>query len=227
MGRAPRVDVGNMVYHVLNRANQRQRIFYKQKDYQAFEKILFEAKKRHPMRILAFCLMPNHWHMVVYPQQDGDLSKFMQWLTLTHTQRWHAHYKSIGLGHLYQGRYKSFLIQTDEHFWQVVRYVERNSVRARLVSRIEQWRWSSAWIRKNGNSKHKGLLSKWPVEESIDYFDWANRTLPYEQEQIDAIRASIKKSRPYGSGEWVSKNIKKFGLEVTLREPGRPKKKGT
>ena len=85
MGRAPRVDIGNEIYHVLNRANNRMTIFEKDKDYEAFESILKEAKDRYLMRILSFCLMPNHWHFILYPRNDGDLNKFMHWLTLTHT----------------------------------------------------------------------------------------------------------------------------------------------
>src|SRR3989344_3828972 len=120
MGRAPRAAVGNIVYHVLNRANGRMKIFRKDKDYEIFEKILAEAKKKQPMRILTYCLMPNHWHLVLNPYKDDDLSNFMRWVTLTHTQRWHAHYKSIGYGHLYQGRYRSFPVQRDKHFLQWV-----------------------------------------------------------------------------------------------------------
>ena len=116
MGRAPRSPVGNMVYHVLNRANGRMKIFRKPQDYLAFEETLWEAKKKQPMRILAYCLMPNHWHLVLHTYEDNDLSNFLHWVTLTHTQRWHAHYKSIGYGHLYQGRYKSFPVQKDGHF---------------------------------------------------------------------------------------------------------------
>src|SRR3989338_7273370 len=133
MARNPRVATGNMIYHVLNRANSRERIFRKEKDYEAFERILEEGMEKYPMRILAYCLMPNHWHFIMYPVNDEDLPVFMRWLTGTHTRRWHTHYKSIGYGHLYQGRYKSFHVQKDEHFLNVARYVERNALRANLV----------------------------------------------------------------------------------------------
>ena len=95
------------------------------------------------MRLLAYCVMPNHWHLVVWPHQDGALSRFMNWLTLTHTQRWHQHRHSVGEGHVYQGQFKSFPVETNEYFLVVCRYVERNAVRAGLVERAEQWRWSS------------------------------------------------------------------------------------
>ena len=107
MGRAKRADDGGMVFHVLNRANARSTIFEKPEDYAAFERVLGEALDRVEMRVLAYCLMPNHWHLVLWPRRDGDLSKFMGWLALTHTQRWHALHRTTGTGHLYQGRFKS------------------------------------------------------------------------------------------------------------------------
>ncbi len=131
--------------HVLNRANARLPIFERDDDYAAFERVLEEAVDRTGTRLLSYCLMPNHWHLVVWPHDDGELSRFAGWLTLTHTQRWHAHRHSAGTGHLYQGRFKSFPIQEDDHFLTVCRYVERNAPRAKLVARAEEWRWSSLY----------------------------------------------------------------------------------
>jgi len=115
-----------LVYHVLNRANARMTIFENPHDYDAFERVLEEAVERTNMRLLAYCVMPNHWHLVAWPAEDGQLSRFTGWLTLTHTQRRHAHRHSTGSGHVYQGRFKSFPVQDDEHFLAVCRYVERN-----------------------------------------------------------------------------------------------------
>ena len=117
----------------------KMRIFDKTEDYEAFERILAEAARRTKMRLLAYCVMPNHWHLVLWPREDGDLSTFVGWLTLTHTQRWHAHRNSVGSGHVYQGRFKSFLVESDEHLWTVCRYAERNAMRAGLCVRAEEW----------------------------------------------------------------------------------------
>jgi REP element-mobilizing transposase RayT len=133
MGRPKRAADGGLVYHVLNRANARMTIFENDADYAAFEQVLEEAVERTGTRLLAYCLMPNHWHLVLWPREDGELSRFTGWLTLTHTQRWHAHRHSSGSGHLYQGRFKSFPVQDDNHFWTLCRYVERNALRAKLV----------------------------------------------------------------------------------------------
>lgn len=208
-----------MVYHVINRANGRMTIFRKDKDYEAFEKILVEAKKKYPMRIVAYCLMPNHWHLMLYPQGNDDLSNFMRWITLTHTQRWHAHYRNIGSGHLYQGRYKSFPVQKDEYFLQLVRYVERNAKRAALVKRAENWRWSSLYHREH-NTKQQHILNAWPVKPDHDYLKWVNT--PQPKEEIETIRYHIQRGRPYGQETWMQKTAKQLGLESTFRNRGRP-----
>ena len=141
MPRPPRITEAGLAYHVLNRRVMRLPIFNKDRDYAAFERILAGALEHVPgMRLLAYCLMPNHWHLVLWPRKSGQLADFAQWLTLTHTQRWHAHDRNVGAGHLYQGRYKSFPIETDEHLLTVCRYTERNALRAGLVARAEMWR---------------------------------------------------------------------------------------
>jgi putative transposase len=221
MPRSPRIDVGNELYHVINRANARLPIFFKEEDFELFVSILEEAQKKYDMRILAYCLMPNHFHLVLYPKQDNDLQKFMQWVTLTHTQRWHIQNKTIGSGHLYQGRYKSFLIEGDKHFLSVIRYVERNPLRARIVKKVENWNFSSLSHRLLKNSNNK-LLSSWPIEEPKNYLSFVNT--PQTNVEEESIRMSIVKGKPYGSENWSMKIIKKFGLESTTRERGRPKK---
>ena len=190
MGRALRTDVGGYIYHVLNRANAGIRIFNNDKEYQFFEQVLSEAKEKFNMRVLAYSIMPNHWHFVVYPRKDGDLSSFMNWLTLTHTQRWHVRKKTTGQGHLYQGRYKSFLCQDDNHFIALARYVERNALRANLIEKAEKWKWGSAYRRIYGTSTQKELLSPWPMNKPKNYFEWLNQ--PQSEDEENAIKESIR-----------------------------------
>ncbi len=222
MGRVLRTNAGNYVYHVLNRANARVQIFDSDKDYQLFEQTLIEAKEECDMRLLAYCIMPNHWHLVVYPKRDGDLSKFMNWFTLTHTQRWHASKKTTGQGHLYQGRYKSFLCQNDNHFLTLVRYVERNALKANLVTKAEEWRWGSAYCREYGVPKQKKLLALWPVQQPKNYLVWLNQLQSEDEESV--IEKSIKRGNPYGGSSWSKNIIKKFNLKMTIKSKGRPKK---
>jgi putative transposase len=143
MPRTARVAPGGLVFHVLNRGVARMQLFEKPADYQAFEQVLRETLDESSMRICAYTVMPNHWHLLLWPECDGELARFMQRLTITHVRRWQQHRGYAGLGHVYQGRYKSFPVESDEHFWVVARYVERNAQRANLVLRAEEWRWSS------------------------------------------------------------------------------------
>ncbi len=217
MLRTTRIDVGNNFYHVINRANARLPIFFEEKDYILFENILEEAKIKFSMRILAYCLMPNHFHLVLYPRNDGDMSKFMQWLTLTHTQRWHQVNNTKGTGHLYQGRYKSFLIQGDNHLISVIRYVERNALRAKLVKKAQNWNFNSLARRLSKDARKKKLLSVWPIPETKDYLLFVNT--PQSKEEEENVRVSIVKGKPFGTDIWTVKMIKKFKLESTVRPP--------
>ena len=142
MPRTARASQGGYCYHVLNRGNGRRTVFRKDGDYAAFLTLLGEAGERTPIRLLAYCLMPNHFHLVVWPIHDGDLSRYMQWLLTAHVRRYHRHYHSSG--HVWQGRFKAFPIQKDDHLLTVMRYAERNALRAELVARAQDWRWSSA-----------------------------------------------------------------------------------
>src|SRR5262249_31320221 len=161
MPRRLRMASGGYVYHALNRAVGRATLFRKPGDYAAFEKVLRQARQEVPIRLLGYCLMPNHWHLVLWPRADGKLSDFLHWLTMTHTQRWHAHYHTACTGQVYQGRFRSFPIQEDEHLLAVLRYVERTPLRAALVRRAEEWRWSSLWHRLH--AARAGLLDEGPV----------------------------------------------------------------
>lgn len=222
MGRPLRTTPGGLAYHVLNRANARMRLFEDARDYAAFEQVMGQACQRVPMRILAYCLMPNHWHLVLWPRHDGDLSRFVGWLTLTHTQRWHAHQHSTGAGHVYQGRFKSFVVQADEYLLAVCRYVERNALRAKLVDQAEDWQWGSLWRRQFGDAKAKGLLSDWPVERPRNWLAVVNS--PEADGELDALRRSVNRGQPFGSEQWVARTVKRFGLTSTLRPRGRPRK---
>jgi len=221
MGRVLRVDVGDVVYHVINRANFRFTLFRRDEQYRCFMGIVCESLRFVPMRILSYYLMPNHWHLVLHPQADGDLSQFMQRITLTHTQRYHAKTGTKGYGHIYQGRYKSFPVENDYYFLNLVRYVERNAKRAALVEKAEEWKWSSVHVRIYGSEKQKLMLSPWPVEVPYDYLEWLNQSQP--KEEIENIRYALQRSRPYGSPQWTTMMVQQFGLENTMRNLGRPR----
>ena len=198
-------------------------IFTKDEDFIAFEVVLEEAVARTGTRLLSYCLMGNHWHFVVRPQEDDELSRFVGWLTLTHTQRRHAHRKSRGSGHLYQGRFKSFPVQEDDHFLTVCRYVERNALRAKLVKRAENWRWSSLYRWHSGTAVEKELLSAWPIRRSAGWLEHVNS--PQTDAELTAIRRSVNRGTPFGNETWATAATRSLGLEITTRPHGRPKTK--
>lgn len=220
MPRRPRIATGGITYHVLNRAAGRGALFDDDADYLAMERVIERTFAMLPMRIISYCLMPTHWHMVLWPRDDGELSEFMRLLTVTHTQRWHAHHHSAGTGPLYQGRFKSFPIQQDEHLLTVCRYVERNPRRANLVKSARHWRWSSLSKRMQNEPPAWLLATKqWPVDPPADWWAWVDRA--ETAAELEATRLSLKRGQPFGDPKWQKRTAEKLGLESTLRRRGR------
>lgn len=219
MPRTRRVSPDGAIHHVLNRGNRRGTVFHKAQDYRVFFNLLSEAQSHVPMRILAVCLMPNHFHLVLWPVLGVDLSAYMQWLMNAHIRRYHKHYQTNGQGHIWQGRYKNFLIQSDTHLYNVLKYVEGNALRANLVTAAEHWGWSSAHRRYTPNGSR--YLSEWPVPRPPDWMALVN--LGHSSEELQKLRNSLKRGAPYGNDEWVIETAKEYGLESTVRIPGRPR----
>jgi len=187
--------------------------------------ILSTAVDDYPVDLFSYCLMPNHWHLVLASQTDDALSDLIHWLTTTHAARWRTHYRSTGHGHVYQSRFKAFLVQADEHFLMLCRYVERNAVRAGLAARAERWPWSSAWRLIHGNEDSGPSLTSWPVPQPVDWLEFVNE--PITLAELEDLRNSARRGAPYGSTEWRSEVADRFGLASTLRPRGRPRKKGS
>ena len=224
MARKPRFSPGGLAYHVMNRTWGQIVLFEDSGDFEAFERVLAEAvsEREKTMRLCAYCLMPNHFHLVLWPAEDGQLSRFMQWLTMTHVQRWHAHRHSAGRGHLYQSRFKSFPIQEDEHFLSVCRYVERNALRAGLVESAGQWRWSSMGVREREEGPLKGWLAPWPVARPRNWSKLVDQA--QDEKELAMLRRCRHRGRPYGQADWVAAVARRLGIESSLRQVGRPKK---
>ena len=224
MPRTARVASGGMVFHVLNRCVARMQLFEKVADYQAFEQVLRDTLDQSPMRICAYAVMPNHWHLLLWPECDGELAAFMQRLTITHVRRWQEHRGYAGLGHVYQGRYKSFPVESDEHFWVVARYVERNALRANLVLRVEEWRWSSLWQRCHPTGEERSLLAAWPIDMPANWLERVNQT--DDAQELEALRRSVQRGRPFGQPEWQKEIAQRLGLESAYRPTACPRKVG-
>ena len=236
MPRVARVTTGGVAYHVLNRSNARLALFECDADYALLIRTLAEAHQRVAMRTVGYCIMPNHWHLVLWPRGDGDLSEFMRWLTVTHTQRWHAAHGTAGQGHVYQGRFKSFPVQRTrpsaakramgmleggDAVLSVLRYVERNPVRAGLATRAEAWPWSSAAAR--GQSPDEGGLAVVapPGGLPADWSHVVNR--PQTDKELAALARCIARGCPFGREAWVKRMAAEWNLTSTLRPRGRPR----
>ena len=220
MGRPPRADEAGGIYHALNRGNARRDIFFKDADFEAFERLIAEGLQKFPVDLIAYQWMSNHWHMVLSPQVDGGMSAFIGWITLTHTQRYHAHHGTTGYGHVYQGRFKSFPVQDDDHFHVVCRYVERNALTAKLVKRAENYRWGSLFNWLGGDSPID--LAPWPVRRLPRWVERVNEAL--SEKELKALRHSVMRGLPFGDDTWTTETAKRLGLESTTRPRGRPRK---
>lgn len=218
MPRTARAIEAGLIYHVLNRANGRMRLFEDPEQYADFEQILAEGLQRYPVELFTYCLLPNHWHLVLRPQTDQAVGRLLGWVGVTHVRRYHARRRSRYGGHLYQGRFKCFPVQDGHHFLRVCRYIEANPVRAKLVARAEAWPWSGLWRRQQ--RKTDLPLAVWPEERPRHWSGLVNAAM--EAEELQVLRVSVQRGRPYGAADWVAASAKRLGLEYTLRSPGRP-----
>jgi putative transposase len=218
MPRRSRVSTGQIVFHVLNRAIQGVTLFEHPADYEAFFVILGEALRRFPIRLLAYCVMPNHWHLVVWPRDDSSLSPFMKWLTAAHARRWRDARGTRGRGAVYQGRFKAIAVQHDAHFLRLCRYVERNAVRARLVARAGGWRWSSA--SPAAFRDNRPVLAQWPVNRPDNWVDLLDT--PEPTGLLRQIRTAVRAGLHFGSAAWRMHTAETLRWRNGLRQPGRP-----
>jgi len=208
--------VGGICYHVINRGNRRARIFHNDADYLAFTELIKRANAGIAMRMVGYCLMPNHFHFVLWPREGEDLSRWVQWLLTSHVRRYHRVHGTEG--RVWQGRFKHFPIEQDDHLFTVLRYVERNALRANLVSKAEAWPWSS--LGRNQISRDDDWL---PTPLPKDWRDLVNQ--PQTLAELEGIRKSVERSRPFGNKTWQKDIAVQLDLEYTLRPRGRPPKK--
>ena len=218
MPRTARASCGGVCFHGMNRGNAKSTIFHDESDYRSFEDMMRQAKERLAIRILAWCFMPNHFHMVLWPSEDGDLSRWMHWLLTTHVQRHRGRYQTTG--RIWQGRFKAPPIQQDHHLLIVMRYVERNPLRAGLVKRAEDWPWSSLQARLSGSDR---LLSPSPVTLPEDWKDLVNQ--PLTDQELKAVRESLQRGKPFGDRAWTRGTAERLGLLDSLNPRGRPRRR--
>ncbi len=220
------IDDG-LIYHVINRGNNQQDVFHKRADFQAFLTALAELKERKPFELYGYCLLNNHFHLLLRPTGDATISRIMQSLLVSHTQRYHRHHRSGG--HVWQGRFKSPVIQNDKHLLAVLRYIEANPLRAKLVRRAEKYPWSS--YRVHGLGETDELVDSLITYEALSPLakvrqrKWAEKVhRPMDEANLDAIRRSSATGLPYGDKAWVKRLAKRLDLDLAIRPRGRPRK---
>ncbi len=219
MRRRLRVCPGGTCFPVLNRAVARLPLFEKLEDYEAFERVLVETHAQLPLPRLCYCLMSNHWHFVVRPANDNPLSDFFRWLTHTHVMRWHAHYHTEGTGHLFQGRFKAFPIEEDDHLDAVPRYVDRNPVRAELCERAEDWKFGSAWQMERGDAQSRSILCEWPISHPMRWRDYVNQVQSESEVEVWDRSAKRHQFRSDGGSDLEVGYVRVFSalyFEATL-----------
>jgi putative transposase len=218
MARAPRAIRAGGCYHLINRGNNRATLFHHPADYAAFVALIRAAQERVPLDLLAVCLMPNHFHLVVRPQRDVDVARWMHWLLTTHAHRHNLIYGTCG--RVWQGRYKAFPIEQDDHLLTVLRYVERNAVRAGLVRRARDWKWgSAAW--RLGPANRTRMLAELPIRLPRNWQDYVDE--PQTSEETEALRACVNGQQPYGSERWRRISAECRGFRGPGRRRGRPR----
>jgi putative transposase len=216
--RPPRQIFAGQCYHILNRANRKAEVFHEPADYTAFMHLMAKAQTLVELPLLAACLMPNHVHFVVRPVGEFHIARWMQWLFTTHARHYHA--KHATTGHVWQGRYKHFAVQSDHYLLALLRYVERNALRAKLVARAEEWRFGSLAWRNRCNSPI--ALTPPPLALPSWWVEFVNQ--PQTAAELEAIRTSVNRQRPFGDPDWSARQAKSAGLEQSLCDLGRPRR---
>jgi len=219
MPRHPRVSPDGFVQHVVNRGDHRETIFHKPADFRAFLAIIAEVAYRIPIRILAYCIMRNHFHLLLWPYHGADLPVFMQTLMNTHINRYLRHYPPPSPGHIYQGRYKNPLVETGGAVIRVARYIEANGLSAGLVKRAEHYRWSSA--SPDATELGRPKLAEWPIPKPPEWSQFLNTPTPADE--LKRLQRSLRRGEPFGSDAWTEKVVRQYGLQHTVRAPGRPR----
>jgi putative transposase len=226
MPRPPRPIADGLVYHVINRGNNRQPIFLAPGDYAAFLKTMADLKTRKPFELFGYCLMNNHVHLLLRPQ-EGSISRIVQSLLVSHTHRFHRFHHTSG--HVWQGRFKSPVIQDDDHLLAVLRYIEANPLRANLVERAGEYQWSS--FACHGDGRPDDLLDAVPAYDSLAVHAAARqrRWSAYvhqtpDEVELAAIRRSDETGLPYGGQLWTDRLCRRLKLDLAIRPRGRPRK---
>jgi putative transposase len=217
MPRIARALADNQIYHIINRGNRREAVFHDNYDYEKFLKLLLESKEKYSIKVYAYCLMPNHFHIVIYTKYAQSLSQAMHWISSSYVRYYNKRYNISG--YLWQGRYKSFIVQEDTYLLVLLKYVEANPKRAKIVNDCIDFKYSSAKQRVDNNAY---IIDDVPIIFPLNWLEFINSD--ENKVDLDSIRNSIDRQSPLGDESWKYEVSKEYGLESTLNSKGRPKK---
>jgi putative transposase len=219
--------VDGLVYHAMNRGNNRDRVFFDDGDFRAWLRALSQTQLRYPFDLFGYALMSNHFHLLLRPQAGQSISRILQSLTVAHTWRYHRRHRSVG--HVWQGRFKSPVIQDDEHLLTVLRYVEADPLRAGMVTDLKDYPWTS--YAAHGLGQAAALLSETPAWSRLGATEPARQASwqrwvhePLTERELGALRRSVTSERPLGSESWAKRVDQQLGLALAPKPRGRPPK---
>lgn len=226
MSRLLRINAPNITFHVINRGNGKNNVFFTDDDYRDFLYLIKKYKEKFPIRFFHYVLMSNHVHFLVEPLAEGVLSKFIQCLTISHTRRSNTRHGTVG--HLWQGRFKSIPIETDAYLLQCGRYIELNPVRAGTVSHPSFYPWSSYHFYASGEDDGITERNSLYEERERDLVGWRNRYLRAIEEEIATIKEGrairFSEQQVYGSDAFVERLKSVHGCTFLRANVGRPRK---
>lgn len=206
---------GGFVFHVMNRSAKQLTLFDTPFEYEMFLQVLAAADTACPIRLLEYCVMPNHWHLLVWPERDDQLSRYMRWITGVHAQRWRQARGQPGKGAVYQGRYRWVAVQSGTHYDVARRYIQQNPVRAQLVACPDDWPWSSASCEP---ALARPTLAQGPLSLDTRHASLVDRLLDADTAQ--AMRASLKSGHPFGDPQWgMALEVRKWLMAVLEGHP--------
>jgi putative transposase len=188
MSRSSRNLPTGSIVHVVNRGNDKRLLFERAMEFEEFLRLVAWAKGLCPVRIVAYCIMSNHWHFVFWVDVEWDVSAFLHRLTTTHAKRWRQKTGTVGLGHVYQGRFKASQIFSERYYFNCLRYVEQNALQAGLVRSAKDWRWSSLAERRGHGRR---ILDPDPLGLPVGWVELVDQ--PLQQRDTDEIRSSLKR----------------------------------
>ena len=218
MPRRLRHSLQGTAFHVMNRAVRRTTLFNLHADYRAFLTLVQTTLGRFKIRVIAYCVMPNHWHFVVLCDRIEDISNWLHHTTTAHGIRWNLAHGTRGSGAVYQSRFTAVPIQTETSLYRVCRYVERNALRKNLVRSAEDWEWGS--LHAHCQNCYAIPLHRWPILRPQNWIEIVNQ--PENQAELDALRETIRRNQPIGEPSW-QKAVAPF-IGASMRPIGRPKK---